>query len=104
MPRPRNNDHSQIVTPIVNEFASQLATVIERFTSERIAAATRAQRSVAVARKSRQPGGSRKKLCYVPGCRNLAAPRFGMFCAAKHKGLPVSAKNRYRAAHAAAQA
>jgi len=50
----------------------------------------------------REAPSSRGKLCYYPRCRNLAAPRFGMFCAAKHKGLPDAAKARYRAARIAA--
>jgi hypothetical protein len=43
-------------------------------------------------RRSRPP-----PRCYFPGCENLAAPRFGMFCAALHKGLPAAQKARYRA-------
>lgn len=35
--------------------------------------------------------------CYYPGCRNTAAPRFGMFCAAKHKDLSKVEKLKYRA-------
>ena len=40
-----------------------------------------------------------KTLCYYPGCKNVAAPRFGMFCAALHKDIPKSEKEKYRAAH-----
>jgi hypothetical protein len=41
--------------------------------------------------------------CYYPGCKNLAAPRFGMFCAALHKKLPAADKEKYRKQHLRAQ-
>ncbi|HVZ71849.1 MAG TPA: hypothetical protein VHJ20_05680 [Polyangia bacterium] len=35
------------------------------------------------------------QLCPVPGCKNRAAPVFGMVCA-KHKDLPKSVIKKYR--------
>lgn len=43
-------------------------------------------------------------LCYYPGCKNLAAPRFGMFCAALHKNLSKADKEKYRQERLAAEA
>jgi hypothetical protein len=34
--------------------------------------------------------------CYFPRCENVAAARYGMFCAAEHKNLPKSQKQFYR--------
>jgi hypothetical protein len=38
-----------------------------------------------------------KQLCPVPGCKNPAAPVFGMVCA-KHKDVPKAKIKKYRAA------
>jgi hypothetical protein len=43
-----------------------------------------------------------KQLCPVPGCKNPAAPVFGMVCAA-HKGLPKAKIKAYREALKLAQ-
>jgi hypothetical protein len=40
------------------------------------------------------------QLCPVPGCKNPAAPIFGMVCA-KHKGLPKATIKKYREARRA---
>jgi hypothetical protein len=52
------------------------------------------------AKRAKKDGRSGAKLCYFPGCKNGAAPRFSMFCAAEHKDLSKSEKNKYRAQHA----
>jgi hypothetical protein len=44
-----------------------------------------------------------KQLCPVPGCKNPAAPIFGMVCA-KHKDLPKLKIKQYREARRAKQA
>jgi hypothetical protein len=54
--------------------------------------------SIAVARKARRKGP--KQLCPVPGCKNPAAPVFGMVCS-KHKDLPKTKINAYREARRA---
>ena len=41
-----------------------------------------------------------KQLCPVPGCKNPAAPVFGMVCA-KHKDVPKAQIKKYREARRA---
>jgi hypothetical protein len=43
-----------------------------------------------------------KQLCPVPGCKNPAAPAFGMVCA-EHKSLPKARIKKYRQARRAAK-
>jgi hypothetical protein len=85
------------LAPIVDDFSSQLCAVIEKFTADRVNAAGPTKRRASMTQKVRVRS-SRAKLCYYSGCKNVAAPRFGMFCAAKHKDLPVSVKAKHRAA------
>jgi hypothetical protein len=102
MPRPRKNDPSSLINPIIQEFAQRLAAVVERFTVGRIEAAVRASGNALQGRRGRAAGATRtrgKTLCYYPGCKNVAAPRFGMFCAALHKDIPKTEKEKYRAMH-----
>jgi hypothetical protein len=102
MPRPRKNDPSSMINPLVLDFAQRLAAAVERFTVARIEQAVRASGNSLQGRRGRPAGaGGRrgKTLCYYPGCKNVAAPRFGMFCAAAHKDLPKAEKEKYRAAH-----
>jgi hypothetical protein len=97
MPRPRKNDPGALVGPIVEQFAHRLGQTLERFITGRIAKETKdaARRGRGRRVRRRRP----KVLCYYPGCKNVAAPRFGMFCAALHKGLPKAEKEKYRAQH-----
>lgn len=101
MPRPRKNDPSSLINPIIQDFAQRLAAVVERFTIGRIEAAVRASGSSLRRRGGRSLGGRTraKTLCYVTNCKNVAAPRFGMFCAALHKNLSKAEKDKYRALH-----
>jgi hypothetical protein len=103
MPRPRKNDPSSLLNPIIEEFAYRLATTVERFTVGRIEQAIKNQANgLRAGRRGGAATSARGKreqiLCYYPGCKNLAAPRFGMFCAALHKDLPKAEKEKYRAA------
>ena len=103
MPRPRKNDPTSLLTPIIEQFANRLASTVEQFTIGRIESAIRAQASTLRGRRGRAPGGRARRsqvLCYYPGCKNIAAPRFGMFCAAEHKSLSKADKDKYRALHA----
>lgn len=103
MPRPRKNDPSSLLTPIIEQFVTRLAQTVEQFTVTRIEQAIRAQASAIRGRRGRGAGGRGRRaqvLCYYPGCKNVAAPRFGMFCAAEHKSLPKGEKEKYRALHA----
>jgi hypothetical protein len=102
---------------IVQDFANQLSAVIERQTLER------ARQAVTAAlggnghlqlRRGRPPAGvslaaaaviktrrkAPKQLCPVPGCKNAAAPVFGMVCA-KHKDVPKAKIRQYREARRA---
>jgi hypothetical protein len=85
---------------MVENFAWKLASAIESFTVGRIEEAIRKQSQIL---KGRRGGRLREKrasvLCYYPGCKNIAAPRFGMFCAAEHKRISKTEKDKYRALH-----
>lgn len=96
MARPRKNDPSQIINPILQEFAARIAKSVEKFTITRI---TDEVQKVLTQPVRRAPGERRRALvrCYYPGCQNIAAPRFAMFCAAKHKDISKAEKEKYRA-------
>jgi hypothetical protein len=103
------------IRQIVEEFAGRLSDIIERNAYDR------ARELVTVALNgngSRSPGKKavgrltkigrpRRKgpiqLCPVPGCKNRAAPVFGMVCA-NHKGLPKAKIKKYREARRASKA
>jgi hypothetical protein len=107
MPRERAGS----ISAIVSQFVDQLSAAIESD------ALNRARDAVlfAVGGSSRRgpgrppgprrgpgrpPGRPRKKppiqYCPVPGCKNRAAPVFGMVCG-EHKGLPKAQIKKYRA-------
>jgi hypothetical protein len=103
--------HQSDLGVIVTNFTVQLVMTIERTIAARIQAAV----SSAVAPAKRGPGRPRKngltfslvgvknrpkQLCPVPGCKNAAAPIFGMVCAA-HKDLPKPKIKKYRQARRA---
>jgi len=105
MPRPRKNDPTPIVKPILLDFAREIASAVERITLDRVRSvldgAGTHGRGHGAARVGR-PRGKRAQLnCYYPGCKNVAAPRFGMFCSALHKDIPAAEKEKYRKAHSA---
>jgi hypothetical protein len=93
-----------MLRPLLAEFARSIAGEVERLTLERVREAL----SAAVSGVGHTAGRARTRratvLCYFPGCRNVAAPRFGMFCAAEHKKLPAGDKEKYRKQHLAAVA
>ncbi len=107
MPRPRKNDPTPVIKPILLDFAREIATAVERLTLERVRAVldgASAGRGGRILRAAGRGGGSRpRQLCYYPGCKNTAAPRYGMFCVAEHKGLPAADKEKYRKMHQASQ-
>lgn len=102
MARPRNTDPSRLIRPIIEDLAREIARVVVAGTINRAQQAVRATASTANG-VSTLPSAKRQspRLCYYPGCKNVAAPRFGMFCAAEHKNLPASTKAKYRNARAA---
>src|SRR5512135_10397 len=102
------------IRSLVTEFTDALTALIEREVTEQ------ARASVEVAlgglRGGRGPGRPPKalallaagrprrkgpiQLCPVPGCKNRAAPVFGMVCA-KHKDVPKAKIKQYREARRA---
>jgi hypothetical protein len=88
------------VRSLVEAFAPRLSAIIEREVVER------ARTSISAAFGEGRTGarltlsGRRKpprQLCPVPGCKNTAAPVFGMVCA-KHKDIPKAQIAKYREA------
>ena len=95
------------ITALIEDFARQLVAATEASTTQRIQEALaeafgvpqtrgpgrpRALASVAkMGKAARRP----KQLCPVPGCKNPAAPVFGMVCA-KHKDVPKALIKKYR--------
>jgi hypothetical protein len=101
VPRPKEDDLLPSLRPLVEEFARSLGTSIGKFTARRIAEEVRqTNKQVGPAGRSRKLRA--KVLCYYPGCRNVAAPRFRMFCAAEHKSLSKADKEKFRLQHAEA--
>jgi hypothetical protein len=98
---------------LLDSFVTQLTLLVESETMER------ARTAVTIAFGRRKPGRppnvlslmtarrARKKaplqLCPVPGCKNPAAPVFGMVCA-EHKNVAKAKIKKYRAARKAAKA
>jgi hypothetical protein len=94
---------------IVQDFVSRLSSVIEEDAVTRARAVVLSAFGVGAATGRRGPGrppsvgalgrSQRRKgpiqLCPVPGCKNRAAPVFGMVCA-KHKDLPKAKIKKYR--------
>lgn len=92
----------QNVQSLVESFVKQLVLTVEREVTERARASledafgngsngTRLMRT-----RRRLP----RQLCPVPGCKNTAAPVFGMVCA-KHKDVPKTQIAKYRDARRA---
>ena len=102
------------IRDIVEDFVTRLSSLIEHDTVSRAreavlsafggrgtAGGLRSERSngVSGAAAGRLAGRKRRKgpiqLCPVPGCRNRAAPVFGMVCA-DHKKVPKAQIKKYR--------
>jgi hypothetical protein len=115
------------IQSIVDDFASQLSTLIESQVLARARVAVSAALGGTGVPSKRGPGrppkvaklaklstgaavvagGARKKrkkappqLCPVPGCKNKAAPIFGMVCST-HKDVPKAKIKQYREARRA---
>jgi hypothetical protein len=106
------------IKALVEDFAANLHKLVEGHVMERARASVM---DVLGVQKKRGPGrppkalsaitsiafGAKKKrrkgplqLCPVPGCKNPAAPVFGMVCA-KHKDVKKSLLKKYREARRA---
>lgn len=108
------------IKTVVADFANQLSALIENEATDRARAAVlaafgapprrgpgrppkSAAPSAPVAKKKARQKARKKaplQLCPVPGCKNPAAPIFGMVCA-KHKGLAKAKIRKYREARRA---
>jgi hypothetical protein len=98
------------IATLVTTFTNQLTSLIEQETLERARAAvvgalgsgngrgtsTKALAFATGRARKRAP----KQLCPVPGCKNPAAPVFGMVCA-KHKDVAKTKIKKYREARRA---
>jgi hypothetical protein len=98
------------IATLVANFTNQLTSIIERETLDRARAAVVGAlgsgdgRGASIKALDFAAGRPRKKapkqLCPVPGCKNPAAPVFGMVCA-KHKDVAKSKIKKYREARRA---
>ena len=89
------------IRALVEEFTARLRSLIENQVLERartaVAGALGASKGIGGS-KARKKGSP--QLCPVPGCKNPAAPVFGMVCA-EHKRVPKSQIKKYREARRA---
>lgn len=101
------------IRELVSEFTQKLTGFIETQVIDRarnsVAAALEAAGRNRNGRPSKKlafgPSGRRKppiQYCPVPGCKNRAAPVYGMVCA-KHKDVGKTKIKKYRAARKAAK-
>jgi hypothetical protein len=110
------------IRTLVQNFVTTLVAAVEQTTTQRIQAALMSGVNGAPARRGpgrppknplftpaalaaiSRPGKKRaKQLCPVPGCKNPAAPVFGMVCS-KHKDIPKAKIKEYREARRKAKA
>jgi hypothetical protein len=100
------------IRTLVNQFTDQLSSMIEGQAMERARTAVESALggggrrpgrppkafALTAAKKPRKKGP--RQLCPVPGCKNPAAPVFGMVCA-KHKEVPKAKIKKFREARRA---
>jgi hypothetical protein len=104
------------IQSLVSEFADKLTRVIESEIINRARASVSDALEGTVGRRRGEKArnlsfaaalASRRKappqLCPVPGCKNRAAPIFGMVCS-DHKNLPKAKVKKYRIARRIAKA
>src|SRR5262245_49489345 len=88
------------IRSLAEDFIARLGSLVERQVVDRA-------RGLVDRALGRGGGGTAKlrkkpprQLCPVPGCKNTAAPIYGMVCA-KHKGVPKAKIKKYREARRA---
>jgi hypothetical protein len=104
------------ITAIVETFASQITAAVEASVTQRLQAVIAGAFGAPAKRgpgRPPKPGATAatvtgkktrpKQLCPVPGCKNLAAPVFGMVCS-DHKNVAKSKIKKYRQERKAAPA
>jgi hypothetical protein len=100
------------VQTLVDEFTSRLGALLESQALERARLAVESAlggfrgghppKLAAVILGGKPRKKAPKQLCPVPGCKNLAAPVFGMVCA-EHKNVAKAKIKKYREARRAAK-
>jgi hypothetical protein len=91
------------IQSLVEDFTNQLSSLLERDALDRARAVVESALGgsrAAVGAKMLSGARRPKQLCPVPGCKNPAAPVFGMVCA-KHKDISKSQIAKYRDARRA---
>lgn len=93
------------VRSLVDAFTNQLTMIVEQQAIERARMSLEKafgdrSRKGAIAWKSERRRKLPRQLCPVPGCKNTAAPVFGMVCG-KHKDVPKAQLVKYREARRA---
>lgn len=106
------------IRTLIEDFANKLSSLMEGQAFDRARLAVESALGVSKPRRGRPPKNAvtataplavvgrkkRKKgpkqLCPVPGCKNPAAPVFGMVCS-KHKDLPKAQIKKFREARRA---
>jgi hypothetical protein len=107
----RTTSIQSTINSLTEAFARQLASVVEQAAAARIQSAIldglggaggrgpgRPRKDALGALSVGYPLARRKapkQLCPIPGCKNAAAPVFGMVCA-KHKDVPKAKIKKYR--------
>jgi hypothetical protein len=106
------------IRTLIEDFANKLSSLMEGQALERARHAVESALGVGTPRRGRPPKNATgataavailgrkkrkkgpKQLCPIPGCKNPAAPVFGMVCA-KHKDVPKAQIKKYREARRA---
>lgn len=95
------------IRSLIEDFTNQLSSLLEQDALERARAVVESALGGGGGRRGAGAGvkllsGARrpKQLCPVPGCKNPAAPVFGMVCA-KHKDISKAQIAKYREARRA---
>ncbi len=100
------------IRTLIEDFTNQLSSLLEQNALDRARAAVESALGGARPGRPAKVGSAikllsigngqprAKQLCPVPGCKNPAAPVFGMVCA-KHKDLPKAKIAKFREARRA---
>ncbi len=97
-----NGDHdmqTDTIESMTRQFVSTVQAAIEQMTADRIRDALGSIGGAGKRGPGRPPGKAKRKLpiqyCPVPGCKNRAAPVFGMVCGT-HRGVSQAKIKKYR--------